>query len=134
MAGKIFIARQSGLIILDGERVVVSAGHTRVREGHPLLKGNEEMFEPLTVHFDVENARANPGEKRERSPRSAKAAKSAAPVDPPAPTPGDGDGDKTPSGADVVEAAPEKPKRAPRKTAAKKTAASKADAQETGSE
>jgi hypothetical protein len=39
-----------------------------VREGHPLLKGRADLFEPYEpkVRFDVEQATAAPGEKRAR--------------------------------------------------------------------
>lgn len=62
--GRIFVARESFVCDLDGVPVTVSGGTTRVREGHPLLKGREHLFEPLTVHYEVEQATAAPGEKR----------------------------------------------------------------------
>lgn len=62
--GAIFQARESFSTILDGAPIAVVGGHTRVREGHPLLKGREHLFEPLTVDYDVEQATAAPGEKR----------------------------------------------------------------------
>lgn len=62
--GRIFIATDSFVTSLDGVDVTVSKGFTRVREGHPLLRGREHLFEPLTVHYEVEQATAAPGEKR----------------------------------------------------------------------
>lgn len=64
--GTVWVAKESFVTEVDGERVVVQGGHTRVRDGHPLLKGREQSFEPLEVHFEVEQATAAPGEKRAR--------------------------------------------------------------------
>jgi hypothetical protein len=60
----IFIATDSASVEHDGERVVIHRGVTRVRAGHQLLKDYPDLFEPLDVHFDVEQATAAPGEKR----------------------------------------------------------------------
>jgi len=60
----IYIARQSFATEIDGQSVIVQKGTTRVRAGHPLLKGREELFELLTVQYDVEQATARPGEHR----------------------------------------------------------------------
>lgn len=62
--GEIFVAKQSFTTELDGAPISVFGGVTRVRAGHPLLKGREELFEPLKVHYDVEAATAAPGETR----------------------------------------------------------------------
>lgn len=51
--GQIFVAKQSFSAEVDGVPVIVSAGVTRVRAGHALLKGRELLFEPITVHYDV---------------------------------------------------------------------------------
>jgi hypothetical protein len=83
----IYVAKESFSVLLDGEQVIVSKGITRVRAGHPILKGREQWFEPLTVQFDVktkaqpkaveeqasheapvEQATAVPGEKRAGGP------------------------------------------------------------------
>jgi hypothetical protein len=60
----IYVAKDSFLTIVDGVEVMISKGKTRVREGHPLLNGRSELFEPLTVDYDIEQATAAPGEKR----------------------------------------------------------------------
>lgn len=52
----ILIARESGIIFAaDGERYIIHKGTTRVRAGHPMLDGHEEMFAPLdtSVHYEV---------------------------------------------------------------------------------
>jgi hypothetical protein len=71
-------------VMLDGEQMTVSEGEI-VRAGHPLLKGRDEHFAPVTSfgRFDVEQATAAPGEKRKTStpPRKRAAAK---PADEPA--------------------------------------------------
>ena len=65
--GQVFVATQSGSAYVEGlGDVPFIRGVTRVRAGHPLLKGREYLFEPvdLTVHYDIEEATAAPGEKR----------------------------------------------------------------------
>lgn len=66
MAGKIYVATEDFVADLDGVPIEVHKGRTRVREGHALLKGREELFAPITVDFEVERATAAPGEKRGR--------------------------------------------------------------------
>jgi len=58
-------ANQSFATVLDGENVFVRKGEF-VRDGHPLLDGREEMFEPAESfgRFDVEEATAKPGASR----------------------------------------------------------------------
>ncbi len=69
MAGKskadIYVAKHSFAAEVDGESVFVNAGE-RVRSGHPLLAAQGDFFEPVdqTVHYDVEQTTAAPGEKR----------------------------------------------------------------------
>lgn len=63
-APDIYVAKESFTTTLDGESISVRAGVTRVRAGHPLLKGKEMFFEPMEVHYDLERATASPGEKR----------------------------------------------------------------------
>jgi len=63
-AGRIYVAAESFTTSLDGVPVVVTADMTRVREGHPLLRGREQFFRLLDVHYDVESATQAPGEKR----------------------------------------------------------------------
>jgi hypothetical protein len=66
--GTIYVAKESFTTILDGEAIVVQAGTTRVRAGHKLLKGRQMLFEPLLIHYDVEQATAAPAEVRKASP------------------------------------------------------------------
>ena len=67
----IFVAKDSFSTTLDGQPVVVQKGVTRVRAGHPLLKGREMFFEPLIVQYDIERATSAPGEKRGEPERPA---------------------------------------------------------------
>lgn len=60
----IYVATRSAVIHTKDGRVQVRKGVTRVRAGHPLLEGREDMFKPIDVHFDVEQATAAPGETR----------------------------------------------------------------------
>lgn len=65
MAGKIYVATESFTVTLpNGVEHYIGAGKTRVREGHPLLKGREMYFKELDVQYDVEQATKAPGEKR----------------------------------------------------------------------
>lgn len=62
MAGKIYVARQNGVIGTDDGPVRIRAGVTRVREGHALLQGNEHLFEEQHVHYDTEDATDRPAD------------------------------------------------------------------------
>ena len=64
MADDIYIATNSFATHVDGKRVMVRKGVTRVREGHQLLKDNPDRFKPIDVHYDVEQTTAAPGERR----------------------------------------------------------------------
>lgn len=97
----IFVAKESFTVTLNGENHQVSAGKTRVRAGHPLLKGREMYFEPLTVQYDVEQATAKPGEKRAApEPVVAPPAPPVAPVEKPV--------EKKPSGLTTASLSPKK--------------------------
>lgn len=78
----IFVAKESFSTVIDNVPTNVIGGITRVRKGHPLLKGREALFEALDVHYDVEQATARPGEKR-----GAEAPVVPAPEPEPTPTP-----------------------------------------------
>lgn len=62
--GRIYVARESGVAEIAGESCPFTVGVTRVREGHPLLDVAPASFEPISVHYDVEQATAVPGERR----------------------------------------------------------------------
>lgn len=64
MSAKIYVATESFVVMVDGKQETIKAGKTRVREGHPLLKGRERYFRELEVQYEVEQATAAPGEKR----------------------------------------------------------------------
>lgn len=64
---KIYVAAETVIITVDGKRHHLRKDVTRVREGHPLLKGREHLFKELDVHYDVEEARAKPGTKRKKA-------------------------------------------------------------------
>lgn len=57
MAADIFVAVESVLTDLDGQSVYITAGQT-AREGHPILKGREALFEPFKVDYEVDEAPA----------------------------------------------------------------------------
>lgn len=57
----IFVAKTSAMFRdSDGNMVRIRRGKTTARQGHPILRGREHMFEPLTVTFDVEAKASKP--------------------------------------------------------------------------
>lgn len=60
----ILVAKKTFATQENGQRIIVRKGTTRVRGNHPLVKGREHLFEPISVDYDVEQATAAPGEKR----------------------------------------------------------------------
>lgn len=66
-AGLVYIATETGSTEIDGQTYAFTRGVTRVREGHPLLKGGRlRFFAPVedSVTYEWEAATAAPGEKR----------------------------------------------------------------------
>ena len=61
---ELLVARESFSCEIDGIKFVVSAGVTRVRADHPLVRGREQLFEPAGECVDLVQATAAPGEKR----------------------------------------------------------------------
>lgn len=49
----------------DGEPLAVAAG-SRFDSDHPVVLANPEMFETVPVRYEIEQATAAPGERRER--------------------------------------------------------------------
>ena len=59
----ILIARDSGIWVApDGMEYPFTADVTRVRASHPIVQAMPEAFEPISVHYDVEQATARAGE------------------------------------------------------------------------
>lgn len=58
----LYVAKTSFVTVLDGQRITVTKGKTRVRAGHPLLEGREHLFRSVEdgVQFEVETARQEP--------------------------------------------------------------------------
>jgi hypothetical protein len=70
---EMYIAKEPFVTQFEGEQI--SVGHNDlVRAGHPLLKGREDLFKPAEgyIRFDVEQATAAPGEKRDSEPEKEK--------------------------------------------------------------
>lgn len=61
---EIYVARSSGVIKIAGRTYRYTAGRTRVRAGHELLRALPDKFVPMDVDYDVEQATAAPGERR----------------------------------------------------------------------
>lgn len=65
MARNLLVATRTFITYVDGKRVVVTKGKTRVREGHELTKGRAHLFAPADAQYDdVEDTLARPGRKR----------------------------------------------------------------------
>ena len=62
--GRVFVPREDFTTEIDGQPVTFKRGLTRVREGHPAILGREGLFEEMIVDYDIEQATANPGERR----------------------------------------------------------------------
>ena len=50
----VYVPTDSFSAELDGVQVAFVKDHTRVREGHPVLAKYPHLFEPIRVHYDVE--------------------------------------------------------------------------------
>lgn len=74
---QVYVATETFNTVVDGNPVLITAGVTRVREGHELLRANPGYFEPLTAHFEVEDARNAPPPAKKSSPSSGPAKKAA---------------------------------------------------------
>lgn len=60
----LYIAVVNAIVHLGRARISIRRGETVVRKGHALLKEHGNMFAPIHVHYDVEQATAVPGERR----------------------------------------------------------------------
>jgi hypothetical protein len=58
--GAILVARESVIFAYDGNQVYIHKGRTTVREGHPVLRGREDLFEPLVPTFDLDSPPPRP--------------------------------------------------------------------------
>ncbi|BBB01070.1 hypothetical protein RVR_8313 [Actinacidiphila reveromycinica] len=54
MAGDILVARRTAAVVWQGRQIVLQAGETFARAGHPILDVYGAEFEPITVHFDTD--------------------------------------------------------------------------------
>lgn len=52
----LMVAKQNATYDYNGGPVIVIAGKTIVRQGHPVMRGHEDLFEPLLVHYETEPA------------------------------------------------------------------------------
>lgn len=60
--GRILVARQSVMFDFEGQKVFLRQGVTTAREGHPVLKGREELWEPLVPTFETQAGQEAPRE------------------------------------------------------------------------
>lgn len=61
----IYAPKEPFVANIDGQDISFTP-QTLVREGHRILDLHPNLFEPVRVAFDVEQATAKPGEKRAR--------------------------------------------------------------------
>jgi hypothetical protein len=59
----VFVPKDGFTANIDGGDVTFTK-YTYVREGHWILDKYPELFEPVRVQYDVEQATAGPGERR----------------------------------------------------------------------
>lgn len=52
-SGKVLVASQSFVVWEGGRMVRFRRNRTTIRDGHPLLEGNEHRFRPFKVDFDL---------------------------------------------------------------------------------
>ena len=60
----LFVGIEPALLDFEGAPTVIGPA-TVVRRGHPILKGRESLFRPLTVTFEVEKPEAKAASKPE---------------------------------------------------------------------
>lgn len=48
----LFVGKEPVTYEFEGSSVFIGPGVV-VRAGHPIMKGREDLFEPLTVHYDL---------------------------------------------------------------------------------
>lgn len=60
----VYVAKTSGAIKVKGQLYRFAAGVTRVRADHPLRKAHPQLFEPMVLDLDIEQATSAPGERR----------------------------------------------------------------------
>ena len=60
----ILVATESGWVTVGGNAEPIRRGVTRARRGSAIVKASPDMWKPIDVHYDVEQATAAPGEKR----------------------------------------------------------------------
>lgn len=70
---EILVARQSGVVILDGVRYQIHRGRTTAHANHPIVRGREQMWRALTIDYAVDEAKAEaPKKKAEKKPEPEK--------------------------------------------------------------
>lgn len=62
----LYVATESFACRYNGLDITIVGGQTLVREGHELLDLYPNLFRLATADFEVEQATADPGEKRRR--------------------------------------------------------------------
>lgn len=61
---RVYVPVESFIANVDGQDITFIRDQTRVGEGHRILELFPDKFEVMRVHYDVEQATANPGETR----------------------------------------------------------------------
>lgn len=60
----ILVATESGWITVNGQSEPVRRNVTRARRGSAIVKASPDMWRPIDVQYEVEQATAAPGERR----------------------------------------------------------------------
>jgi hypothetical protein len=72
--GKLYVCKDAVNFTFQGQPVFLARGAV-VRAGHPIMKGHEDLFEPLKVHYETELPAAaepeRPAAVKDEAPRSA---------------------------------------------------------------
>lgn len=77
----LYVARQSGTVMIDGRRHPIRRGVTIAEEGSDMLAKHGKLFEPMRVHYPapaVKRARKNPVEQATAAPGELRAVTPAA--------------------------------------------------------
>lgn len=53
MAAELYVGKESMTFEFEGSPVFVGP-NTVIRAGHPIMRGREDLFVPLVVHYEVE--------------------------------------------------------------------------------
>ena len=68
--GPLLVARENAMYDFRGTPVTLIAGKTVARQGHPIVTGHEDLWEPLRVHYDLPKPREEADDEEDAAPAS----------------------------------------------------------------